>query len=176
MVERLLAEFATPEDTAAAIRVLRDRGYREIEAYSPYPSHAIEDALDKPPSRLPWAVFAIGIAAAAGAYFLQWLLAAYLYPLVVGSRPPHFPLPFLIITFEMGILCAGLTAFLGTLVLGRLVRLVDDVQGTPGFESVTRDGFWIDVVTRDASPEMEPASRLLVDSGALRLEPVKEPT
>jgi hypothetical protein len=170
MAERLLAEFATEEAAAAAIRRLRERDYREIEAYMPFPSHDIDDALGKRPSRLPIGIFIVGMAAAIAAYLLQWLLAAYLYPLVVGGRPPHFPLPFVIITFEMGILVAGLAAFFGTLLLGRLVRLVDEVQGTPGFESVTRDGFWVEVSTRDVRFDDEGATRLLIEHGAMRIE------
>lgn len=170
MADRLLAEFATEDAAAAVIRQLRDQGYRLIEAYLPFPSHSIEDALGARRSPLPLVIFTIAIATAAGAYLLQWLTNAYLYPLVVGNRPPHFALPFLIITFEMGILAAGLTAFFGTLGFGRLVRLVDDVQGTPGFDSVTRDGFWVEVSMRDEQFELQRMFQLLSDGGALRIE------
>ena len=170
MADRLLVEFATPDAAAAMIRRLRDEGYRRIEAYLPFPSHEIEDALGARPSRLPIAIFIIAICGAGGAYLLQWLTNAYLYPLVVGSRPPHFPLPFLIITFEMGILAAGLTAFFGTLGLGRLVRLVDDVQGTAGFESVTRDAFWVEISMDDDEFDLQRTQQLLSDGGALRIE------
>jgi hypothetical protein len=51
-------------------------------------------------------VFAAGLGAVAGAYGLQWLLNAYLYPLDAGGRPAHFPLAFVPITFEMGVLFA----------------------------------------------------------------------
>lgn len=175
MADRLLAELPTEAALAAAIRELRAAGLRRLEAYLPFPSHEVEDALARPRSRLPLAVFAAGIGGAAGAYGLQWLVAAYLYPLVVGSRPPHFPLAFVIITFEMGVLSAALCAVLGTLVLGRLVRLVDGVQVVPGFESATRDRFWLEVSARDPAfdPELVPA--LLSRLGATRLERVEDP-
>lgn len=170
MAERILAEFATEDAAAAAVRTLRERGHRRLEAYLPFPSHAIEDALARPRSRLPVGIFVVGAWAAAGAYALQWVLVAYLYPLVVGARPPHFPLTFVIITFEMGVLFAGLAAFVGTLILGRLVRLVDDVQDTPGFESATRDAFWIEVSMREDAYDPERTPQLLVELGAQRLE------
>jgi hypothetical protein len=170
MADRMLAEYPTEAAIAGAIHRLRDDGYTDLEAYLPFPSHEIEHALGRRRSRLPVAIFVGGLLGAAGAYFLQWFLVAYLYPLVVGARPPHFPLPFIIITFEMGILFAAFTAFFGTLGLGRLVRLTDDVQGTPGFDSVTRDRFWLEVSMRDPAYDPDRTRRTLAETGALRIE------
>src|SRR5688500_3039859 len=87
MPDRMLAEYATEDEAVAAIHRLHAEGYRRIEAYAPFPSHEIDDALGHHPSHLPFAVFAVGILATLGAYSLQWLLVGYLYPLVVGGRP-----------------------------------------------------------------------------------------
>jgi pyruvate/2-oxoacid:ferredoxin oxidoreductase alpha subunit len=84
MPERVLAEYGSAEAAAAAIRALRERGHLQIEAYLPFPSHEVEDALARPRSRLPIGIFVIGTSAALGAYLLQWLLVGYLYPLIVG--------------------------------------------------------------------------------------------
>jgi hypothetical protein len=168
MPDRILAEFESEDAIVAAIVRLRSEGYVLLDAYTPFPSHAIEHALAHRPSRLPFAIFAVGISAAGGAYLLQWFLVGYLYPLVVGGRPPHLPLPFLIITFEMGVLFSAFTAFFGTLALGRLVRLVDDVQNTPGFESATRDRFWLEL--RDPGHDEDRVRNLLSELGASRIE------
>ena len=96
---------------------------------------------------------------------------AFLYPLNVGGRPPHFPLAFVIITFEMGVLFASFGAFFGTLGLGRLVRLTDEVQATPGFESATQDRFWVEVSLADpAARDPERTRALLIVTGARRVE------
>jgi hypothetical protein len=166
----MLAEYGSQEATAAAIRRLHGLGYRRIEAYLPFPSEEIEEALGRHRSRLPYVICGVGIAAVVGAYVLQWFLVGFLYPLVVGQRPPHFPLAFVPITFEMGVLFASFCAFFGVLALGRLFRLVDEVQGTPGFESATRDRFWIEVSTRDPAFDEERTRAELVDSGASRIE------
>lgn len=149
MREALLAEFASPDDLVRAIQVLRAHGHRGLEAYTPFPLHEVDDALELGRSRLPFIVCGIGLTAAAGAYFLQWLLNAYLYPLNVGGRPPHFPLPFVLITFEMGILLASLTAFFGVLAYGRLLKLWDPVFEATGFESASSDRFWLAISARD---------------------------
>jgi hypothetical protein len=98
------------------------------------------------------------------------LLNGVLYPLVVGGRPPHFPLAFVPITFEMGVLFASFTAVLGVLWRGRLVRLTDDVQGTPGFESATRDRFWLEILAADPAFDPDRTRADLVETGALRIE------
>jgi hypothetical protein len=170
MAERLLAEFEDEHATVAALGRLHDAGFRELEVYMPFPSIEVERALARPRSRLPLTIFLFGIAGAAGAYFLQWFLVGFLYPLDVGGRPPHFPLAFVIITFEMTVLAASLTAFVGTLVKGRLVRLTDDVQNTPGFESVTRDRFWIELVLDTPAHDPDRTRALLTACGALRIE------
>lgn len=169
MPDRMLAEYATEDDAVAAIHRLHADGYRRIEAYTPFPSHEIDDALGYAPSRLPYAIFAVGICAAVGAYLLQWLLVGYLYPLVVGGRPPHFPLPFVIITFEMGVLFSAFAAFFGTLGLGRLFRLNDEVQNTPGFQSATNDRFWLEISARDPAFDEERTRRTLLESGAVHV-------
>ncbi|HWU88734.1 MAG TPA: DUF3341 domain-containing protein [Kofleriaceae bacterium] len=170
MADRVLAEYETEDALAAAIRRFHGEGYRRLDAYLPFPAHEVDEALGGRPSRLPYAIFVFGILGAGGAYFLQWFLVGFLYPLIVGGRPPHFPLAFVIITFEMGVLFAGLSAFFGTLVVGRLVRLLDEVQGTPGFDSATRDRFWLEVSMRDPAYDSGVARRLLAETGALRIE------
>lgn len=165
-MRRMLGEYADATELVRGVEILRRRRYTRIEAYTPYPVHELDHALDAPPSRLPRAIFAIAVAAAGAAYALQWLLNAYLYPLDVGGRPPHYPLSFVPITFEMGILAAALTAFVGVLVLGRLVRLYDPVFDAPGFESATKDRFWLEITADDPLFDPELTAADLREAGA----------
>jgi len=149
----LAAEYADEHALVAAIRALRARGIGPMEAYSPIPSHAIDKALGEPRSPLAIAAGIGAIAGAGGAYALQWLLVAYLYPVDTGGRPPHMPLPFTIITIEMGFLFAALATFVAFLVASRLVTLWHPMFEVPGFESATRDGWWLAVGTVDTTAE-----------------------
>ena len=154
-MSRSFIELPNASRLAGAIRLVRERGATYVEAYTPYPVPEVEEALgallpfDRSvrlgPSRLSAAVLVVGLAAAAGTYGLQWLLDAYLYPVDVGGRPPHFPLAFVPITFEMGVLFASLTAFVGVLAGGRLLRLWDPSREVHGIESATGTGFWLEV-------------------------------
>jgi hypothetical protein len=164
---RLYAELADPEALVGAVAAARAAGATPVEVYAPYPSHAVERALGAPRSRLSVAVLAAGLGGAAGAYGLQWLLNAYLYPLDVGGRPPHFPLAFVPITFEMGVLFASLTAFLGVLVGGRLLRLWDPSRDVDGIESATATRCWLELETDASGPDLEELIEILRQAGAL---------
>lgn len=168
MTRSVAAEFESPEAVIEAARQIRERGYRQVEAYTPYPIHELDEALAIPESRLPWGILVAGLLGAGGGYGLQWLLVAYLYPLNVGGRPPHAPPPFMIITFEMGILLAGLTAFFGVFVLSRLPRLWDRMFEVPGFERASIDRFWLRVDAPDDTFDADEMARELVALSAVR--------
>jgi hypothetical protein len=151
----LLAEFTTPEDLAAAARHLRAQGYRGLDAYTPYSTEAVREALELEPSPVSRLVFLGAVFGAGAAYLVQFFTTAHLYPINVGGRPLHMPLAFVPITFEMGVLFAAFTAFFGVLIGGRLLKLWDPVFEVPGFESVSVDHFWLCVEERE--PTFDPA-------------------
>jgi hypothetical protein len=155
----LLVEFESSRRLAEALRALRAQGHHRLKAYTPYSTPEVREALALPRSRLPLFVFLGGLAGAGGAYFLQWYLVAHLYPLDVGGRPPHLPLAFVPITFEMGVLLAGITAFLGVFVLGRLVRLWHPVFEVEAFESASVDRFWLRIDASDPDFDAQALAR-----------------
>lgn len=167
----LLAEFTGSEELVSALRAMHASGYRRMNAYSPFPLPEAEPAMGMRRSRLPLVICFVGLTAAAGAYGLQYLVTAYLYPLDVGGRPPHMPLPYVIITFEMGVLFAGLTAFFGVLVLARATRLWDPVFEVDGFERASIDRFFLEVDARDTLFDIDATARRLTTLGAVQVTP-----
>lgn len=156
-----------------ALSQLRGRGYERLEAYTPYPMPQVPDALALPRSRLPLLAFWVGMSAAAATYAVQWLLNDWLYPINVGARPPHFPLSYVPICFEVGILFAALTAFLGVLIRGKLGRLYTRVFDLPDYARVTRDGMLIELTVSD-SAEAEVARDALHALGLSELSALSE--
>lgn len=151
----VFAEYEDPSALAQAIDDVRAWGPTRVQAYTPYHVPEIEAALAARPSRLSVWVLIIGLAAAAGAYGLQWLLNAFLYPLDVGGRPPHFPLSYVPITFEMGVLFASFAAVIAVLVGGKLVRLWYPTSEVPGIESATGWKFWLEVEPLDENARID---------------------
>jgi hypothetical protein len=56
-VDGLLADFRSPNQLLEAAKDLRDAGYRDLDAYSPFPIHGLQEVLRIPHSPLPWIVF-----------------------------------------------------------------------------------------------------------------------
>jgi hypothetical protein len=145
----IVAEYASVAALLDAGRALRARGFTRLEAFTPHPVREIDEALAARPSPLSIAAGVGAALGAAGGYALQWLLVVYLYPLWLGARPPHMPLPFTIITVEMGFLGGAIAVVAAFLVAARLLRPWDPVFEVPGFESATADGYWIAVGADD---------------------------
>jgi len=174
MAETLIAEFGDDAALAKAIERVRELGVRELDAHTPYSTELVRDAVGARPSRLSAAVLAAGVLGAGAAYALEWYLVAHLYPLNVGGRPPHFPLGFVPVSFEMGVLFASATAFAGALFLGRLLRLWAPVFEVDGFERASRDTFWLTLTLEGDSAGALSPERVSTELAALGALSVRE--
>src|SRR5262249_3531511 len=105
----VVAEFEDPDGLLAAARAARDRGYRRIEAYSPYSIEELDDVV-RMRDYLPLIVLIGGITGAITGYVLQYYLSVIHYPLNIGGRPLHSWPAFIVITFELTILFAASAA------------------------------------------------------------------
>ena len=165
----VLGEFTTPEAMVAAIVGLRDRGYRALDAFSPYPVRGAEEAAGMARSPLDWIVFPIALVGAGVAYLLQWYCNAYDYPLNVGGRPPHSAPAFIPITFEMGVLTAALAGMIVYLALTGLPELWCPVFEVEGFERASIDRFWVGVDSGDPRFDRAAVEGALTELGASRI-------
>jgi hypothetical protein len=168
----LLAEYETPDALVTALNELRKRGFRRLDAYTPYPLLAAERAIGLFRSRICWVVFPFAITAATVAYLVQWWCNAVDYPLNVGGRPPHSAPAFVPITFEMAVLFTGLTALAVLCVYARLPTLWEPIFEVPGFERASIDRFFLAVDETDPAFDRDTVTRLLESMGALRVVPV----
>ena len=160
----IVAEFEAPEPLLRAIEELRRIGYRDLDAFSPYPLKGADAALGAPRSAITWLVLPIWLMTAGGAYFVQWYCNAYDYPIDVGGRPPHSAPAFVPITFEMGVLGAAIGSLLLLLVIAGLPRLHHPIFAVEGFERATNDRFFLGV---DSSDPLFDAGRLEAELLAL---------
>jgi hypothetical protein len=140
----VLGEFGEEAALLGAARTLRERGGARLDLYSPYPVHGAEEALGLRKSTVPVMTLAFGVTGAVSGYLLQWFTVGYDWPLNVGARPPHSPPAFIPVTFELGVLFASLSIFLGLLfVYFGFPRVHHPVFEVEAFRSATIDGLWL---------------------------------
>ena len=75
----LIAEFSSAEELLAAVNRSREAGYRDMDAYSPFPIHGMGEALSLPKSRIPLLVLIGGLVGLALGVALQYWISAIDY-------------------------------------------------------------------------------------------------
>lgn len=169
----LLAEFSTPEELMHAAEKAHAAGFRKMDGYAPFPVEGLPEALGKK-NRLPLLVLTGGIAGGIGAYFMEWYANAISYPINIGGRPIHSWPAFIPITFELTVLCAGLTAFFGSLALNGLPRPYHPLFHVTEFERASQDRFFLCIEATDPKFEPNDTRRFLQALGPLSIKEVPE--
>ena len=145
----ILAEFSDPNELLHALRSAREEGYRDIEAYTPYPIEEVAEALHLHDNRLPLIVLLGGITGLVAGYALQYWTSVVDYPINVGGRPLNSIIAFIPVTFECTILFAALSAVLGMLALNGLPMPYHPVFHAPRFAQASRDRFFLCIEATD---------------------------
>lgn len=155
----LVGSFRHLDSLLEAIDRLRQAGYQDLQAFSPIPHHAIDEALEKPAS--PVRVFTlIGCLLGAITGLVLTIATSLHYPLITGGKPIVSIPPFLIITFELTILFGGLMTLGGMLFYARLPHVHIGPVYDPRF-SEDRFGLWV----RCESQDFDVVTRLLETAG-----------
>lgn len=145
----IMAEFDSPTDLVAAARRTYEAGYQKIDAYSPFPIEELAEAIGFHHNAVPLVVLIGGLVGCLSGYALQYWVSVITYPINVGGRPFHSWPAFIVVTFEMTILFAGLAAVLGMLALNGLPMPYHPVFNVPRFAFATKDRFFLMVFSTD---------------------------
>lgn len=163
----VIARYKTAEDLVLAAQIARRAGYRNLDAFAPFPVPGLADALGFRARFIPLLAFMAGVLGAAAAFALQWYSAVIDYPYVVGGKPLASWPAFLPVIFEVGILAAVVTAVIAMLVANRLPQLYHPVFNDIEFDRASDDGFFLLVPCRfTAKAARVPIHELLQSTGA----------
>ena len=146
----MMAEFDTPQALVEAARSTYAAGYKKIDAYSPFPIEGLAEEIGFHHNRVPLVVLIGGIIGGITGYTMQYWMAAVNYPINVGGKPLNSWPAFIVITFEMTILFAGLSAVFGMLALNGLPMPYHPVFNVPRFALASKDRFFLIVFSSDA--------------------------
>jgi hypothetical protein len=157
----LMAEFERPEDLVAAASRARDAGYRRMDGYTPFPVEGLAAALGFRRTQVPLIALIGGIVGCLGGFFMQYYIAVIDYPLNIGGRPLNSWPSFIVITFEMTVLAAALSAVLGMLALNGLPMPHHPVFNVPRFALASKDRFFLVIEASDPKFDVEDTRRFL---------------
>jgi molybdopterin-containing oxidoreductase family membrane subunit len=130
----LVGVFELPSPVAEAAKKLRQRGFEELEIYSPVPSHELDQAVDEKPSRVRIFTLIGGLLGAiSGSAMTIWMSNDW--PIMIGGKPLSSIPPYTIIAFELTILFGGILTVLGLFAIGRLPRVRFDRAYSKRFSS-----------------------------------------
>jgi hypothetical protein len=145
----LMVEFLRAEEILAATRNARLAGYRDMDAYTPYPVEGLAAELGMRKTRIPFVVLMGGLVGAGVGFFMQYYSMAINYTFNSGGRPYNSWPVFIPITFELLILVASFAAFLGMMFLNGLPHPHHPVFNVPQFARSSQDRFFLCIEATD---------------------------
>ena len=157
----IMAEFETPTALVEATRAVRDKGYKKIDAYTPFPIEELSDVMHLHHNKLPLIVLIGGLCGLIGGYFLQYFVTAIYYPINIAGRPLHSWPSYIVITFECTILLASLSCVLGLLALCGLPMPYHPTFNVPRFASASRNRFFLCIEAADPLFDREQTGKFL---------------
>jgi Protein of unknown function (DUF3341) len=168
----LMAEFESVEALVGATQAAYERGYRAMDAYSPFPVEELSEALGFQTRAVPLLALAGGLTGVITGFGMQAGIHSILLPINVGGRPLVSWPAFIPVTFEMGVLFSALFTLVGLLVLNRLPEPYHPVFNVPEFARATRDRFFLCIEARDPAFDPLQTRQFLLGLGAREVSDV----
>jgi hypothetical protein len=142
------AEFASAEALLAAAVAARAHGYTAVDAFSPLPVPAMDDALQLRPPVLGWVASGGVLLGGVGCFGMILYATVVSYPFAIAGRPllswPYYVIP----SFAGAMMLGAILLVLAMLFLDRLPRLNHPVFNIDGIEAVTQDRLFLVVEAR----------------------------
>jgi hypothetical protein len=169
----LIAEFEQPEELVTAAPRTREAGYRQIDAYSPFPVEELSDALGFHDFAVPIIMLCGGIFGALGGFGLLYYCMVISYPLNIGGQPlSGWPI-MVPITFECTVLLAAFAGVLAMFLLNRLPEPYHPVFDAPNFDKATSSRFFLCIESRDPNFDRAGTRQFMETFGAARVSEVE---
>jgi hypothetical protein len=157
----ILAEFDSSTDLVYATKAAYAAGYRKMDAYSPFPIEEASEALGFHKSRVPLIVLLGGLLGGLSGFGLQYWINVISYPLNIGGKPYDSWPAFIVPTFELTILFAGLSGVFGMFALNGLPMPYHPLFNVDRFSAVTRDKFFLCVEAADPKFDIVDTQRFM---------------
>jgi len=172
----VLGLFDSADELLQAIPKVKEKGFVELEAYTPYPVHGLDEALELPKSKLGVLVFLMASIGAISAFAFEWWTSTVSYPLLTAGKPYNGWPAWIPVTLEGTILVGTFTAALGMLfVFNKLPFFGGPVLNSEAADKITHDKFALVLMQVDGELDTGAAVAALESVGARTIEVVGVP-
>ena len=170
----LLTEFDNVKSLMKAAEQVRDKGFQNWDAHTPFAVHGLDKAMGIRGTRLPFLVLAGGFTGLGLATLMQWWMNAVDYKFVISGKP-LFGIPANVpIMFEITVLLSAFAAFFGMWVLNDLPKWYHPLFTNKRFSRVTQDRFFIVIEAKDPQFDLAKTRDFLATLGGAVVEEVNE--
>ncbi|MFK7817195.1 MAG: quinol:electron acceptor oxidoreductase subunit ActD [Planctomycetaceae bacterium] len=159
----LVASFREVKPLLAAVRRLREKGYKQIDVHSPHPIHGLDDVIGLKGSPLPWGAIVGAAIGLGGGLWMAWWMNAVDYPFIISGKPMFSVLPSLPVAFELAILLSAFAVFGGAIMFGGMPRLSNQKFRVPAFARATNDRYVLAIDSRDEHFDLPVTESLLIE-------------
>jgi mono/diheme cytochrome c family protein len=172
----LAARFSTPEQILAVSQDLRDRGTKGWEVHTPYPMHALDDAMGRKPSRLPWVTFFTFMVMSILVFWFVYWTSVIDYPVNTGGKPYFAFLAWFPFIFEMMILTSvHATLFACILFFWKLRIFGHPLMDTEYTKATNSDQFGVTVEVDSEGFDRSALEAIFQKHNALVIEEIMVP-
>jgi hypothetical protein len=161
----IIAAFNTVPEFYHACERIRDAGYSQWDAITPFPVHGLDAAMGVRRSKVPRFSLAGGITGFVTGMSFIWWAGAVEYPLVVGGKPYFSPMFAFPVSYELTILFTAFATIGGMFFLNKLPMHYHPVLKAPQFVRASDDRFYIVIEASDPKYNVAATRDLLAKAG-----------
>lgn len=170
----LIAAFDTTPDLYHACEKVRDAGYSQWDALTPFPVHGLDAAMGIRRSKVPRISICGGITGFCTGMSFIWWSGAVEYPLVVGGKPLFSPMFAFPVSYELTILFTAFATIIGMFVVNGLPMHYHPVMKAPQFVRALDDRFYIVIEANDPKFNATATRDLLAKIGGKDIAELEE--
>ncbi len=170
----LIAAFDSTPEIYHACEKVRDAGFSQWDALTPFPVHGLDAAMGIRRSKVPRVSLAGGITGFFTGMTLIWFTGAVDYKLIVGGKPYFSPMFAFPVSYELTILFTAFATIIGMFVINGLPRHYHPVMKAPQFVRALDDRFFIVIEANDPKFNAAATREFLAQIGGKDIAEVEE--